>query len=42
MPPDEPKYFKKINLIKKSTEILIKVKRFKVKVIISILSAIYD
>jgi hypothetical protein len=42
MPADEPKYFKKIKLGKKSTEILRKVKRFKIKVITSMLCAIID
>jgi hypothetical protein len=37
MPPDELKFFKKIKLGGKSTEILRKVKRFKTKVITSII-----
>jgi hypothetical protein len=42
MPPNEPKYFKKINLQKKCIKIFSEVKIFTVKEIINMLFAIND
>jgi hypothetical protein len=42
MPLDEPKYFKENHTKEKGTEILRKVKRSKIQVIISMLCSIYE